>query len=72
MLEVFKSFSLCSCDPALQISVLVQELYHELNALDRFEQDYRQKVEEVQSLNLSVKGWHGRIFSLHLIFFLMW
>eukprot|EP00258_Populus_trichocarpa_P042071 XP_024458090.1 uncharacterized protein LOC7477678 isoform X2 [Populus trichocarpa] len=42
-----------------ELITLVQntsELYHELNALDRFEQDYRQKVEEVQSLNLSVKG----------------
>ncbi|KAG5246492.1 hypothetical protein OIU76_001327 [Salix suchowensis] len=42
-----------------ELTTLVQntsELYHELNALDRFEQDYRRKVEEVQSLNLSVKG----------------
>ncbi|GLT58171.1 hypothetical protein SLA2020_310900 [Shorea laevis] len=32
------------------------ELYHELNALDRFEQDYRQKLEEVSSLNLPRRG----------------
>ncbi|GAB4839136.1 hypothetical protein Ancab_028664 [Ancistrocladus abbreviatus] len=32
------------------------ELYHELNALDRFELDYQQKLEEVKSLNLSPKG----------------
>ncbi|KAL7261759.1 hypothetical protein ACSBR1_000216 [Camellia fascicularis] len=32
------------------------ELYHELNALDRFEQDYRRKLEELQSLNLPRKG----------------
>lgn len=32
------------------------ELYHELNALDRFEQDYRRKVEEVESLHLPRKG----------------
>ncbi|KAJ0024839.1 hypothetical protein Pint_09370 [Pistacia integerrima] len=32
------------------------ELYHELNALDRFEQDYWQKLEEVDSLNLPRKG----------------
>ncbi|KAH7567127.1 hypothetical protein ACOSP7_011139 [Xanthoceras sorbifolium] len=32
------------------------ELYHELNALDRFEQDYRRKLEEVDSLNLPRKG----------------
>ncbi|KAI8012910.1 hypothetical protein LOK49_LG05G03778 [Camellia lanceoleosa] len=31
------------------------ELYHELNALDRFEQDYRRKLEELQSLNLPRK-----------------
>ncbi|XP_057532633.1 protein PSK SIMULATOR 2-like isoform X2 [Amaranthus tricolor] len=34
------------------------ELYHELNACDRFEQDYRQKVEELKSLNLPRKGEH--------------
>ncbi|EEF52731.1 conserved hypothetical protein [Ricinus communis] len=32
------------------------ELYHELNALDRFEQDYQQKLEEVESLQLPRKG----------------
>ncbi|XAR64199.1 hypothetical protein NMG60_11024451 [Bertholletia excelsa] len=32
------------------------ELYHELNALDRFEQDFRRKVEEMESLNLPRKG----------------
>ncbi|KAL2895473.1 DNA ligase [Bienertia sinuspersici] len=32
------------------------ELYHELNACDRFEQDYRQKVEELKSLKLPRKG----------------
>ncbi|KAL6982673.1 hypothetical protein U1Q18_016061 [Sarracenia purpurea var. burkii] len=32
------------------------ELYHELNSLDRFEQDYRRKIEEVESLNLPRKG----------------
>ncbi|KAJ6736399.1 hypothetical protein OIU85_018584 [Salix viminalis] len=47
----FNSFTALNCD-AEQFA----ELYHELNALDRFEQDYRRKVEEVQSLNLSVKG----------------
>ncbi|GKU90105.1 hypothetical protein SLEP1_g4146 [Rubroshorea leprosula] len=31
---------------------LTSELYHELNALDRFEQDYKRKLEEVASLNL--------------------
>ncbi|OMO75391.1 hypothetical protein COLO4_26138 [Corchorus olitorius] len=32
------------------------ELYHELNALDRFDQDYRRKLEEVESLNLPKRG----------------
>lgn len=34
----------------------MQELYHELHALDRFEQDYRRKLEEVESLHLPRKG----------------
>ncbi|KAJ4702131.1 DUF668 family protein [Melia azedarach] len=32
------------------------ELYHELNAMDRFDQDYRRKLEELDSLNLPRKG----------------
>ncbi|XVE69726.1 hypothetical protein DITRI_Ditri10aG0013900 [Diplodiscus trichospermus] len=32
------------------------ELYHELNALDRFDQDYRRKLEEVEALNLPKRG----------------
>ncbi|KAM7514059.1 hypothetical protein LguiA_003642 [Lonicera macranthoides] len=32
------------------------ELYHELNTLDRFVQDYRRKLEEVDSLHLPRKG----------------
>lgn len=32
------------------------ELYHELNAVDRFEQDYRRKLEEVESLHLPRRG----------------
>ncbi|KAG5542449.1 hypothetical protein RHGRI_022101 [Rhododendron griersonianum] len=32
------------------------ELYHELNSLDRFEQDYRRKIEELESLHLPRKG----------------
>lgn len=34
----------------------VQELYHELHAVDRFEQDYHRKIEELESLNLPRKG----------------
>ncbi|KAE8716372.1 Detected protein of confused Function [Hibiscus syriacus] len=33
------------------------ELYHELNALDKFEQEYRRKQEEVESLNLPKSSW---------------
>ncbi|KAL8524100.1 hypothetical protein ACS0TY_013895 [Phlomoides rotata] len=32
------------------------ELYHEFHALDRFEQDYQRKLEEVDSLHLPRKG----------------
>ncbi|KVI05217.1 Protein of unknown function DUF3475 [Cynara cardunculus var. scolymus] len=32
------------------------ELYHEYHALDRFEQDYRRKLEEVDALHLPRKG----------------
>ncbi|THG20533.1 hypothetical protein TEA_023415 [Camellia sinensis var. sinensis] len=32
------------------------ELYHEFNALERFEQDYQRKLEEMDSLNLPRKG----------------
>ncbi|XP_076943683.1 protein PSK SIMULATOR 2-like [Bidens hawaiensis] len=32
------------------------ELYHEYHALDRFEQDYRRKLEEVEALHLPRKG----------------
>ncbi|KAI3796966.1 hypothetical protein L1987_39653 [Smallanthus sonchifolius] len=32
------------------------ELYHEYHALDRFEQDYRRKLDEVESLHLPRKG----------------
>ncbi|KAJ6708726.1 FACTOR G putative (DUF668)-RELATED [Salix koriyanagi] len=42
-----------------ELTTLVQytsELYHELNALDRFDQDYQQKLYEVQSQNLPQKG----------------
>ncbi|XP_072052941.1 protein PSK SIMULATOR 2 isoform X1 [Arachis hypogaea] len=32
------------------------ELYHELSAYDRFKQDYQEKVKEMESLNLPLKG----------------
>ncbi|KAI9113131.1 hypothetical protein K1719_015656 [Acacia pycnantha] len=42
------------------------ELYHELNAFDRFEQDYRQKIQEMESLNLPLKGESLTIFQSEL------
>ncbi|XP_054797813.1 protein PSK SIMULATOR 2 isoform X2 [Prosopis cineraria] len=42
------------------------ELYHELNAFDRFEQDYRQKIKEMESLNLPLKGESITIFQSEL------
>ncbi|XP_019152952.1 PREDICTED: uncharacterized protein LOC109149576 isoform X1 [Ipomoea nil] len=42
-----------------ELSTLAQhtsELYHELHAVDRFEQDYQRKIEELESLNLPRKG----------------
>ncbi|CAI0435673.1 unnamed protein product [Linum tenue] len=44
-----------------ELTNLVQhtsELYHELHSLDRFEQDYQSKIEELQSLHLPQKD-HG-------------
>ncbi|KAK6938961.1 protein of unknown function DUF3475, partial [Dillenia turbinata] len=47
-------------EPIMQdLTTLAQhtsELYHEFNTLDRFEQDYRRKLEEVESLNLPRRG----------------
>ncbi|CAI9114693.1 OLC1v1015472C1 [Oldenlandia corymbosa var. corymbosa] len=43
----------------LQLMTLVQhtaELYHELHALDRFEQDYRRKAQEEDNLNSAQRG----------------
>ncbi|KZV39721.1 hypothetical protein F511_14188 [Dorcoceras hygrometricum] len=43
----------------LELTTLAQhtsELYHEMHALDRFEQDYQRKLEEVDSLHLPRKG----------------
>jgi hypothetical protein len=34
----------------------LQELYHELHALDRFEQDYRRKLQEEDNSNAAQKG----------------
>ncbi|XP_051139487.1 protein PSK SIMULATOR 2-like [Andrographis paniculata] len=42
------------------------ELYHELHALDRFEQDYQRKLEEVDSLNLPRKGESLAMFHTEL------
>lgn len=45
-------------DELISLAQHTSELYHELNAFDRFEQDYRQKVDEMKSLNLPRKGEH--------------
>ncbi|KAJ1421623.1 hypothetical protein SESBI_13575 [Sesbania bispinosa] len=42
------------------------ELYHELNAYERFEQDYQQKIKEMESLNLPLKGESITIFQSEL------
>lgn len=34
----------------------LQELYHECHALDRFEQDYRRKVQEDDTSNATQRG----------------
>ena len=34
----------------------LQELYHELHALDKFEQDYRRKLQEEDNSNASQRG----------------
>lgn len=49
-------------------SSLLQELYHELHALDRFEQDYCRKLEEVDSLHLPRKGWPSTCSSFYRSF----
>ncbi|RDX65210.1 hypothetical protein CR513_56149, partial [Mucuna pruriens] len=43
----------------LELTTLAQntsELYHELNSLERFEQDYKHKLKEMESLNLPLNG----------------
>ncbi|XP_022961807.1 uncharacterized protein LOC111462458 isoform X3 [Cucurbita moschata] len=48
-----------------ELAVLAQstsELYHELLALERFEQDYRRKVDEVESMNQAGTGESLSIF----------
>lgn len=46
----------------------MQELYHEMHTLDRFEQDYRRQVDELLSLNLPRKGMLEIIQELGLCF----
>lgn len=36
--------------------LLLQELYHELHALDRFEQDYRRRHQEEDNSNTTQRG----------------
>lgn len=44
----------------------MQELYHELHALDRFDQDYRRKLQEEDNSNATQRGtcWHGFIYPI--------
>ncbi|KAI5402823.1 protein PSK SIMULATOR 2 isoform X2 [Lathyrus oleraceus] len=42
------------------------ELYHELNAYERFQHDYQQKIKEMESLNLPLKGESITIFQSEL------
>ncbi|KAJ8772658.1 hypothetical protein K2173_027835 [Erythroxylum novogranatense] len=52
-----------------ELNSLVQhtsELYHELNVLDRFEQDYQRKLQEVESLNLPRRGESLTVFQSEL------
>ncbi|KAG2698340.1 hypothetical protein I3760_07G147400 [Carya illinoinensis] len=42
------------------------ELYHELNAFERFEQDYRRQLEEIESLNLPRRGESLTVFQSEL------
>lgn len=39
----------------------LQELYHELHALDRFEQDYRRKLQEEDNSNAAQRGKLGLV-----------
>jgi hypothetical protein len=38
------------------LTMLLQELYHELHALDRFEQDFRRKFREEESVPAARRG----------------
>ncbi|KAK1416438.1 hypothetical protein QVD17_32229 [Tagetes erecta] len=40
----------------INLAQYTSELYHEYHALDRFEQDYRRKIEEAEALHLPRKG----------------
>ncbi|AES74020.1 hypothetical protein MtrunA17_Chr3g0142751 [Medicago truncatula] len=42
------------------------ELYHELSAYERFQHDYQQKIKEMESLNLPLKGESITIFQSEL------
>jgi hypothetical protein len=48
------------------LALHTSELYHELNAFERFEQDYRRKIEEAESLNLPRGGEGFTIFESEL------
>lgn len=49
----------------------LQELYHEMHALDRFEQDYRHKVQEEDNSNTSQKGSYFHLLTGNIFVILM-
>lgn len=49
---------------------VLQELYHELHALDRFEQDFRRKQQEEENPSAPPRGANSYIFFTNLVDFL--
>ncbi|KAL1205036.1 Protein PSK SIMULATOR 2 [Cardamine amara subsp. amara] len=54
--KLLKDETEASMQELVSLARFTSELYHEWQALDRFEQDYRRKRAEVESLNLPKKG----------------
>jgi len=50
----------------------VQELYHELHALDRFDQDYRRKLQEEDNSNATQRGRCWPIFTYPVVIKSTW
>ncbi|XP_050363673.1 protein PSK SIMULATOR 2 [Argentina anserina] len=54
--EMLRSEAEMTMQELTTIAQHTSELYHELNSLDRFEQDYRRKLEEAKALHLPLRG----------------